>query len=71
MTAVANASADGKTANTLNMSADHTMQMGGYGCTKNCKKVTWGAVSGWFKVGVSGASALVAAASVATIAALI
>jgi hypothetical protein len=72
-TAVANGSADGKTAGTINMTEPkYSMMMGAYACTKDCKKVIMGGHSGWFAVEITaGASALVAAASVATVAALL
>jgi uncharacterized cupin superfamily protein len=72
-TAVANGSADGKTAGTINMTEPkYSMMMGAYACTKDCKKVVMGGHSGWFAVEITaGASALVAAASVATVAALL
>ena len=63
MTAVATGSFD---------SDEYIISIGGYGCTKDCKKVIWGTQSGWFDVVTgTGASNLVVAASFVIIAALI
>ena len=68
LSASAPASADGATG--LDLSKSYNFMIGGFSCSKGCKKVVHGMTSGWFEVAVSGASSLVAAGAFVTAAAL-
>ena len=60
-----NASEDGS-GNTLNLSDNWKLNVGGFSCTKSCTKVTAAAVSGWFDmpITVNGAYSVATSAAV-------
>merc|ERR1711998_632258 len=63
LSASAPANADGKDG-LLDLSKKYNFMIGGFACSKDCKKVVHGMSSGWFPVAVSGAASLVAAGAV-------
>ena len=69
LSASAPANADGADG-LLDLSKSYNAFLGGFSCSKGCKKVVHGMTSGWFEVAVSGASSLVAAGAFVTAAAL-
>merc|ERR1711990_109650 len=70
LSASAPANADGADG-LLDLSKSYNFMIGGFACSKDCKKVVHGMSSGWFPVAVSGAASLVAASALITAATLI